>query len=49
MEDEQVLWDPDESDWSPNRIDWLVWAVTDLFKLGQKQKRFTSGTLVSYR
>ena len=30
LEDEMVLWDPDESDWSPNRVDALVWAVTDL-------------------
>ncbi len=30
LEDEMVLWDPVESDWSPNRIDALVWAVTDL-------------------
>jgi len=30
LESEMVLWEPDESDWSPNRIDALVWALTEL-------------------
>ena len=30
-----VLWDPEESDWSQNRVDWLVWAITD-FMLTQR-------------
>lgn len=30
LESEMVQWIPDESDWSPNRIDALVWALTDL-------------------
>lgn len=34
LEDEMVLWDPDVSDWSPNRIDALVWAATS-FAIGR--------------
>lgn len=30
LEAELVTWEPDRSDWSPNRLDALVWAVTDL-------------------
>lgn len=30
LEDEMCSWIPGESDWSPNRIDALVWAITDL-------------------
>ena len=30
LEDEMTTWDPDESDWSPNRVDALVWALTEL-------------------
>lgn len=30
LEDEMCSWIPGESDWSPGRIDALVWAVTDL-------------------
>lgn len=30
MESEMSLWVPDESEWSPNRLDALVWALTDL-------------------
>jgi len=30
LESEMVTWIPDESDWSPNRIDALVWALTEL-------------------
>ena len=30
LEAEMVQWVPDESDWSPNRIDALVWALTEL-------------------
>lgn len=31
LEDEQVTWVPGESKYSPNRIDALVWALTELF------------------
>lgn len=30
LESEMVTWVPDESPWSPNRLDALVWAVTEL-------------------
>ena len=30
LEDELVTWIPGESSWSPNRLDALVWAVTEL-------------------
>jgi len=30
LEDEMTTWDPQESDWSPNRLDALVWALTEL-------------------
>jgi phage terminase large subunit-like protein len=30
LEAEMVQWVPDESEWSPNRLDALVWALTDL-------------------
>ena len=30
LESEMSLWVPDQSEWSPNRIDALVWALTDL-------------------
>jgi phage terminase large subunit-like protein len=30
LEAEMVQWIPDESVWSPNRLDALVWAITDL-------------------
>jgi len=30
LESEMVLWIPDESEWSPNRLDALVWAITEL-------------------
>lgn len=32
LEDEMISWTPD-ADWSPNRVDALVWAVTDLANL----------------
>jgi hypothetical protein len=31
LEDEMVMWVPGESQYSPNRIDALVWALTELF------------------
>lgn len=31
LEDEMVMWVPGESKYSPNRIDALVWALTELF------------------
>jgi phage terminase large subunit-like protein len=30
LEDEQTQWDPEESEWSPNRLDAAVWALTEL-------------------
>lgn len=30
LESEMVQWIPDESEWSPNRLDALVWAITEL-------------------
>lgn len=30
LESEMVTWVPDESRWSPNRLDALVWAITEL-------------------
>jgi len=30
LETEMVSWVPDDSSWSPNRLDALVWALTDL-------------------
>ena len=38
LEYEMTHWDPDESDWSPNRLDALVWAVTWLADLGRDPK-----------
>jgi phage terminase large subunit-like protein len=37
LEDEMCSWVPGESDWSPGRIDGLVWAITDLI-LGPENK-----------
>ena len=37
LEDEMCSWVPGESAWSPNRIDALVWAITDLM-LGPAEK-----------
>jgi len=28
LEDEMVSWEPDESKWSPNRLDAMVWMIT---------------------
>lgn len=39
MEGEMVQWVPDESEWSPNRLDALVWAITEL----SKRKEFSWG------
>lgn len=37
LENEQCSWVPGESDWSPGRIDALVWSITDLM-LGPENK-----------
>jgi phage terminase large subunit-like protein len=37
LENEMCSWIPGESNWSPNRIDALVWAITDLM-LGPSDK-----------
>jgi len=34
LEDEMTTWDPQESDWSPNRLDAAVWALTELMLEG---------------
>ena len=39
LEGEMVTWIPGESEWSPNRLDALVWALTEL----SKRKEFTWG------
>ena len=41
LESEMVTWVPDESEWSPNRIDALVWAMSDL--VGVKPRPNLSG------
>jgi hypothetical protein len=38
LEREMTSWVPGESQWSPNRLDWMVWAFTELFKLGQEKQ-----------
>ncbi len=46
LEEEQTTWIPIESKWSPNRIDAVVWAFFDLFKLGGKtKKKFRIGVI----
>jgi phage terminase large subunit-like protein len=35
LEAEMVQWIPDESSWSPNRLDALVWALTELADSGE--------------
>ncbi|RKI09724.1 hypothetical protein D7Y15_23395 [Corallococcus sp. AB030] len=45
LEDEQTTWVPGESDWSPNRMDAVVWALTELM-LGEGTATFQVG---SYR
>ncbi len=44
LEAEMVLWEPDVSDWSPNRLDALVWALTDLAKT-KIRRRMRSGAM----
>ena len=39
LEDELTQWDPEESDWSPNRLDALVWALTELMLGSTKAPR----------
>jgi phage terminase large subunit-like protein len=40
LEDEMCQWDPDTCDWSPNRMDALVWALTELM-LGPEEQDWT--------
>jgi phage terminase large subunit-like protein len=37
LEDEMVSWQPETSSWSPNRVDALVWVLTELmtFSIGR--------------
>ena len=44
LEAEMVQWEPDVSDWSPNRIDAMVWAVTELSK-GRERTKLAGWTL----
>ena len=36
LESQMVQWIPDESDWSPDRVDALVWALTELSGVKQR-------------
>jgi phage terminase large subunit-like protein len=40
LEAEMVQWIPDESAWSPNRLDALVWAITELTTVGEPRLWF---------
>lgn len=42
LEDELTTWDPEKSDWSPNRLDALVWALTELFLGGPSDMEVNS-------
>lgn len=37
LEDQMVQWEPGVSTWSPNRVDALVWAITELVLTGSQQ------------
>ncbi len=39
LEEEMTTWIPQETKWSPNRIDANVWAFFDLFNLGKQAKK----------
>jgi hypothetical protein len=38
LEDEMVSWEPDESTWSPNRLDAMVWMITWLMSKTKVRK-----------
>ena len=38
LEDQLVQWDPIRDSWSPDRLDALVWALTDLLVLNRPRK-----------
>jgi phage terminase large subunit-like protein len=40
LEAEMVQWVPDESAWSPNRLDAVVWALTELANVGEPELWF---------
>jgi len=40
LEDEMCNWVPGESDWSPNRVDAMVWVLTDLMLGGEPSFRW---------
>lgn len=44
LETEMVQWIPDESPWSPNRLDALVWALTEL-STGKKRPSLAGWTV----
>ena len=48
MEDEMVSWVPGVSGYSPNRIDALVWALTELFPSAAEEVTDLSGTFSEY-
>ncbi len=45
LEAEMVQWIPDESPWSPNRVDALVWALTELSGVQHKARTPLTGRL----
>lgn len=49
LEDEQCTWVPGESTWSPNRIDALVWALTELILAGGAEIETGFNPMSDYR
>jgi phage terminase large subunit-like protein len=50
LEDELCEWVPDESSWSPNRLDALVWACTELgLAAGARLGRFAGAAMAAAR
>jgi phage terminase large subunit-like protein len=45
LEDELTQWDPDKVDWSPNRLDALVWALTELMLEDTDNSTFAGQTV----
>ena len=41
LEDEMCEWEPDTSTESPNRVDWLVWALWELHKRKDQQQSWS--------
>lgn len=49
LEDELTTWVPDESDWSPNRLDALVWALSYLLVGRVHEQRVTMANVAGAR